>query len=433
MSWLPLCGTTYCSPIAGNNSPRNSTVLIKVDQFDLGGDEVGATSRRAYRETLAWEGGALQHTQGERPYVENGEGHDDPPPPPPPDPRLQQRRGAEGQIPAHQLSVLAKIKSSAITWMGQPSSQPELTDIALEYTYADLASACNDFALAERLGEGAAGAVYRGVLRGGTEVAVKVLADRGGLEGFEDEVRVLSRFRHPNLVTLLGWGKHETKKYLVYELLHGGDVQGKLQKSLQGKDQFVWQHRLRAALGAATGLAHMMGGQPKVFHRDIKPGNILLDEDGAAKMADFGLAGVLQHESLEYMSVEAISGTPGYACPAYVLSGHVTEQSEVYSYGIVLLELMTNRPPCLCGPQGDMMFPLLQAVQPAAPGSHERLLAALDQSAGTWPLLVVEELADLALACVDMRPERRPNFTGVVRELHRLCNYSQDLARRGGG
>jgi interleukin-1 receptor-associated kinase 1 len=324
-------------------------------------------------------------------------------------------------------------KESARGWFGQ------LTDIALEYPYSELAAACGSFCAEAQLGEGAAGAVYSGVLRGGTKVAVKVLPDRGGLEGFEEEVRVLSRFRHPNLVTLLGWGQHKSNKYLVYELLPGGDLQGKLQKSREGKAPFVWQQRLHATLGAATGLSHMMSGQLKVFHRDIKPANILLEADGTAKMADFGLAGVLHQEGLEYMSVDAISGTPGYACPAYVLSGHVNEQSEVYSFGTVLLELLVNRPPCLCSPEGDMMFPLLSTVQPAVPGAHGRLLSSLDPTAGSWPRSIIEELADLSLACVDMAPERRPNFEGICRVLRRLCRCAADWARsssggaRGGG
>jgi serine/threonine protein kinase len=309
----------------------------------------------------------------------------------------------------------------------------------LEYPYSELAAATDSFSSEACLGEGAAGAVYSGVLRGGTKVAVKVLQDRGGLEGFEDEVQVLSRFRHPNLVTLLGWGRHRQNKYLVYELLPGGDLQGKLHKSREGKAPFVWQQRLHAALGAATGLSHMMSGQLKVFHRDIKPANILLEADGSAKMADFGLAGILQQEGLGYMSVDAISGTPGYACPSYVRTGHVNEQSEAYSFGTVLLELLLNRPPCLCSPEGDMMFPLLQTVQPAAPGAHGRLLASLDPTAGTWPRSIIEELADLSLACVDMVPDRRPNFEGITHVLRRLSRRATDLARvpsggaRGGG
>merc|ERR1712232_1474114 len=111
--------------------------------------------------------------------------------------------------------------------MGE-EQQIHLSGIALEYSYEDLRNGTQNFSESRRLGKGAAGAVYKGVLRGGTEVAVKVLENNAEVLGFEDEVRVLSRFRHPNLVTLLGWGQHENDRYLVYELLPGGDVEKKL-------------------------------------------------------------------------------------------------------------------------------------------------------------------------------------------------------------
>jgi len=309
--------------------------------------------------------------------------------------------------------VFEQMKEAALGWWGH------LTDIALEYPLKELAAATGNFGPKHRLGEGAAGAVFRGTLRGGTEVAVKVLNDMGGLEGFEDEVRVLSRFRHPNVVTLLGWAQNEGKKYLVYELLPCGDLQGKLRNSKEGKAQFSWQQRLHVAVGTASGLSHMMNSKPMAFHRDIKPANILLDTDGSAKIADFGLAGVVHQEGVRHMTVQNISGTPGYVCPTYALSARVTEASEVYAFGTVLLELLLNQPPALQGPEGDLMFPLLQVVQPAAPGAHARLMAALDPTAA-WPAALAEELADLALTCVDLVPERRPNFETCVRVLRQL-------------
>lgn len=347
-------------------------------------------------------------------------------------------QGADGTRESHQGSdqkhggskeqrragmVFEQMKEAALGWFGH------LTEIALEYPYKELAAATDNFSPKHRLGEGAAGAVFRGTLRGGTEVAVKVLNDMGGLEGFEDEVRVLSRFRHPNVLTLLGFAQNEDKKYLVYELLSSGDLQGKLHKSKEGKAQFTWQQRLHVAIGTASGLSYMMNSKPMAFHRDIKPANILLDTDGSAKMADFGLAGVVHQEGVRHLTVKSISGTPGYVCPTYALSGRVTEASEVYAFGVVLLELLLNQPPALQGPEGDLMFPLLQAVQPAAPGAHGRLMAALDPTA-MFPPALAEELADLALACVDLVPERRPNFETCVRSLRQLRGSS---CARGGG
>eukprot|EP00434_Breviolum_minutum_P012935 symbB.v1.2.011403.t1/scaffold764.1/size165801/9 len=253
-------------------------------------------------------------------------------------------------------------------------------------------------------------------------------------------VRVLSRFRHPHLVTLMGFGQREGEKYLVYELMPGGDVEAKLRQSrawlekqkqsgvpaslLDGSEA----QRLHVALGAAKGLAHMVGSTPKTFHRDIKPANILLDADGTPKMADFGLAAAVKDNGAEdRLAVNEIAGTPGYTCLSYIDSRHVTEESEVYSLGIVLLELLVNIPPALASNQGDMVFPLLEAVQPYVEGAHGRLMQCLDLGA-FWPQQVAEEFGDLALGCLDPKTKRRPSF--VVRSLQRLTSLNPRNPRR---
>lgn len=315
----------------------------------------------------------------------------------------------------HGGMVVSTFQEGVRGWLGH------MKEISLEYNFEDLAQATNGFSDDCRLGAGAAGAVYQGTLRGGTQAAIKVLVDQGGLEGFEDEVRVLSRFRHPNLVTLFGWGARGNKKFLLYELLPGGDVEHKLAKCRRGQPEFSWSERLKTASDSACGLSHMVNNQPVAFHRDIKPANILLDSDGTAKMADFGLAGVVHGTGRSaHLYVKRISGTPGYACPAYMSSGLVCEQTEVYSFGIVLLEFLLCKQPCLCGPQGDLIYPLLKQVQPSLPGAHERILAHLDVQA-SWPRGIVDEFADLALSCVDLALERRPPFAIIVRTLRRLA------------
>eukprot|EP00933_Yihiella_yeosuensis_P069872 TRINITY_DN7694_c0_g1_i1.p1 TRINITY_DN7694_c0_g1~~TRINITY_DN7694_c0_g1_i1.p1 ORF type:complete len:599 (-),score=117.75 TRINITY_DN7694_c0_g1_i1:164-1888(-) len=243
------------------------------------------------------------------------------------------------------------------------------------------------------------------------------------MSGFEEEVHTLSKFRHPNLVTLLGWGKHAQIRYLVYELMVGGDIFDRLTKSRhpQQSKPFHWYERISAALDAATGLSHMHNSKPKAFHRDIKAANILLDRHGTAKMADFGLSCTSTVGTTD-VQVKTISGTPGYACPIYSRTGRVTEASEVYSFGMVLLETLTGLAPAAVDPRkpGGLIYPIADAITPGAPGALERCVKHQDATA-SWPPALVEDLATLALRSVNATDEsKRPRFVEVVRGLRGL-------------
>ncbi len=153
---------------------------------------------------------------------------------------------------------------------------------------------------------------------------------------------MLSKFRHPSLVILMGFACNGSQRLLVYEYLAGGDVSRRLQKCARDSHPFSHQQRLSCALDAACGLSHLHNSSPKVFHRDIKTANILLDRNGGAKMADFGLACLSR--STEH-KVKQASGTIGYACPYYIQRGVVTEGSEVYSFGMVMIESLAAGTP----------------------------------------------------------------------------------------
>merc|ERR1719471_1601 len=163
------------------------------------------------------------------------------------------------------------------------------------------------------------------------------------------------------------------QRHLVYELLSGGDAFQRLQKSRkQGREPFHWHERLSVCLDAATGLSHMHNSKPKAFHRDIKSANILLDRHGTAKMADFGLSCTSSgRQGDNHVQVKTICGTPGYACPIYSRTGKVTEGSEVYSFGMVMLELLTGLAPAAADPhiRGNILYHIRDNINPNQPGA----------------------------------------------------------------
>ena len=223
----------------------------------------------------------------------------------------------------------------------------------------------------------------------------------------------MSKFRHPNLVILMGFAVNGTQRLLVYECLSGGDVARRLQRCAREGLPFTFQQRLSVALDAACGLSHLHNASPKVYHRDIKAANILLDRNGGAKMADFGLACLSR--SSEH-KVKQASGTIGYACPYYIQRGVVTEGSEVYSFGMVLIELLCNAPPACSGSAPGEILYLVNHLQ----GSVARCLAMADPKAN-FPPAIATRLAELAMTCVSMNETVRPKFSQIVKALRALC------------
>eukprot|EP01066_Platyproteum_vivax_P000912 Platyproteum_vivax@DN11021_c0_g1_i1.p1 len=289
-------------------------------------------------------------------------------------------------------------------------------DLAHEFPYPELEEATENFSTKFRLGQGAYGSVYKGVLTNGTEVAIKVLAAPGEA-GFDDEVRVLSKFRHPNLVILMGWAKNGTSRLLVYEMLSGGDVANRLMKR---GHEFLWEQRLLVALDAVTGLSHLHNCRPAVYHRDIKSANILMDRNGTAKMADFGLASVTPHDSSGSLLVEKAEGTPGYADPAYIQSLKVTEKTEVYAFGMVMLELLTSKPPAMVVATHPTMQ-LDYLIHHIDIRNVNTVMPLVDRRA-QWPDGVPRKVGDLALRCICTEERSRPTSVEVVKELRSIVN-----------
>ncbi|KAG9129982.1 hypothetical protein Leryth_007093 [Lithospermum erythrorhizon] len=212
------------------------------------------------------------------------------------------------------------------------------------FTYEELALATGHFASANLLGQGGFGYVHKGVLLNGREVAIKQLK-LGSCQGereFQAEVDTISRVDHRHLVTLVGYCVSGAQRLLVYEYVPNKTLEFHLHS--KGQPTMNWATRIKIARGSAKGLAYLHDEcRPKVIHRDIKSANILIDEDFEAKVADFGLARFYADTDTHVST--RVMGTFGYLAPEYALTGKLTDRSDVFSFGVVLLELITGRRP----------------------------------------------------------------------------------------
>ncbi|XP_057870013.1 proline-rich receptor-like protein kinase PERK1 isoform X1 [Cryptomeria japonica] len=286
------------------------------------------------------------------------------------------------------------------------------------FTYEQLAVATKGFSKENLLGEGGFGCVYKGCLQDGRVVAVKQLKVGGGQgeREFQAEVEIIGRVHHRHLVSLVGYSVADSQRLLIYDYVPNGN----LEQHLHGKGRGVldWATRVKIAIGAARGLAYLHEDcYPKIIHRDIKSSNILLDNNFEAQVSDFGLA-KLATDTYNHVTTHVV-GTFGYLAPEYISSGKFTERSDVYSYGVLLLELVTGRRP----------------VDASHPAGSESLVEwarplldhALDD--GNFEGLADHELENnfdrdkmfrmlkVAAACICHSAQRRPRMGQVVRAL----------------
>ncbi|KAG9440112.1 hypothetical protein H6P81_020277 [Aristolochia fimbriata] len=214
-----------------------------------------------------------------------------------------------------------------------------------KFTYKELASATNDFSEEGKLGEGGFGGVYKGYLKeSNMAVAVKRVS-RGSKQGkkeYVSEVKIISRLRHRNLVQLVGWCHERGELLLVYEFLPNGSLDSYL---FGGKGLLPWDVRHRIALGLASSLLYLHEEWEQcVVHRDIKSSNIMLDSSFNAKLGDFGLARLVDHDQVG-SETTVLAGTKGYLAPECATTGKASKESDVYSFGVVALEIACGRRP----------------------------------------------------------------------------------------
>ncbi|KAK4284708.1 hypothetical protein QN277_001501 [Acacia crassicarpa] len=214
------------------------------------------------------------------------------------------------------------------------------------YSLEELKLATRGFADENVIGEGGYGIVYRGVLQDGSVVAVKKLLNNKGQaeKEFKVEVEAIGKVKHKNLVGLIGYCAEGAQRILVYEYVENGNLEQWLHGEVGPASPLTWDIRMRIAIGTAKGLAYLHEGlEPKVVHRDVKSSNILLDKRWNAKVSDFGLAKLLGSEK-SYVSTR-VMGTFGYVSPEYASTGMLNEGNDVYSFGVLLMEIITGRSP----------------------------------------------------------------------------------------
>ncbi|KAF8102857.1 hypothetical protein N665_0191s0008 [Sinapis alba] len=237
-----------------------------------------------------------------------------------------------------------KRKAKEITEFTSMINEEELDKEAgpRRFAYKDLVLATNRFSPQRKLGEGGFGAVYRGFLNEiDTLVAVKKLSGRSkqGKREFLTEVKIISKLRHRNLVQLIGWCNEKHEYLLIYEFMPNGS----LDTHLFGKrPHLCWDVRYKVALGLASALLYLHEEWDRcVLHRDIKASNIMLDTNFNVKLGDFGLARLMDHDLRSHTT--GLAGTFGYMAPEYVITGRASKESDIYSFGVSILEIVTGR------------------------------------------------------------------------------------------
>ncbi|KAG8370849.1 hypothetical protein BUALT_Bualt13G0026100 [Buddleja alternifolia] len=295
------------------------------------------------------------------------------------------------------------------------------------FTLVELEKATEKFSTRKVLGEGGFGRVYHGILEDGTEVAAKLLTrdNQNGDREFIAEIEMLSRLHHRNLVKLIGICIEGRTRCLVYELVRNGSVESHLHGVDKSKGPLDWDARLKIALGAARGLAYLHeDSNPRVIHRDFKASNVLLEDDFTPKVSDFGLAREAT-EGSHHISTR-VMGTFGYVAPEYAMTGHLLVKSDVYSYGVVLLELLSGRKPVDMS-QSPGEENLVTWARPLLT-NREGLEQLVDPTlAGTYNFDDMAKVAAIASMCVHAEVTHRPFMGEVVQALKLIYNDKDEM------
>lgn len=300
---------------------------------------------------------------------------------------------------------------------------PEKANIAMGvhlFDYNELEEATNNFDSKNELGDGGYGTVYKGKLRDGRVVAVKRLYENNckRVEQFMNEIDILTRLHHPNLVTLYGCtSRHSRELLLVYEYIPNGTVADHLHGGDSRRGSPSWNTRMKIATETANALAYLHASD--VIHRDVKTNNILLDNNFCVKVADFGLSRLFPTH-LTHVST-APQGTPGYVDPEYHECYQLTDKSDVYSFGVVLVELISSLPAVdICRHRHEINLSNMAINKIQGNALHELVDSNIGFDTDDIIRSMITAMAELAFQCLQNDGDMRPSMQEVVEALLRI-------------
>ncbi|PNY14834.1 receptor-like protein kinase, partial [Trifolium pratense] len=304
-----------------------------------------------------------------------------------------------------------------------PKKRGSFVSKHLAFSYSEILNITDNFKTI--IGEGGFGKVYLGVLQNHTQVAVKILSPSSmqGYKEFQSEVQLLSVVHHRNLVSLIGYCNEGEIKALIYEYMANGNLHQHL--FVENSNILTWNERLNIAVDAGHGLDYLHNGcKPPIMHRDLKPSNILLDENMDAKIADFGLSRTFTNDDDSHVSTRP-AGTFGYVDPKLQRFGKATKKTDIYSFGIILFELITGRKALV--KVSNEYIHILQWVIPIIEGGDIQNIVD-PKLQGEFSINSAWKAIEIAMSCTSPNAVERPDMSQILADLKECL--SLDIVQR---